>query len=225
MSTSIGPHPATRAVMGPPRWETTRGPNRSFDAVKGASAVEAEPEYRDNTVFVVVPDCGRDSNPAMAVPCQHHFNSRSSHEIFALLVGPGIDRGRVVDRQVDQISLAATLGQVMGFKTSFAEGSVLSEAFGRPPVSIPGPNLAPSDPLRQAPSHAFTLRNGHRNPPHRRSAELRYRNHRGVLSPGDRAAPESIICARHGAGDHPLVAVSALEARDVWRVGGVHAKH
>jgi hypothetical protein len=38
-------------------------------------AVEADEEYRDNTVFVVVPDCGRDSNPFISVPCQHHFNS------------------------------------------------------------------------------------------------------------------------------------------------------
>lgn len=90
--------------------------------------VEADPEYRDNTVFVVVPDCGRDSNRAMAVPCQHHFGSRSSHEIFGLLVGPGIDRGRVYDACVDQISIAATIGKLMGFHAKFAEGPVLAEA-------------------------------------------------------------------------------------------------
>ena len=38
--------------------------------------VEADPEYRDNTVFVVVPDCGRDNNPLMPISCQHHFNSK-----------------------------------------------------------------------------------------------------------------------------------------------------
>ncbi|MEO1844418.1 MAG: hypothetical protein ABGZ37_09100, partial [Akkermansiaceae bacterium] len=42
------------------------------------NAVDANPFYRDNTIFVVVPDCGRDSNPLVAVPCQHHFNSKSS---------------------------------------------------------------------------------------------------------------------------------------------------
>ena len=55
--------------------------------------MEADPEYRDNTIFAVVPDCGRDSNPYVAVPCQHHFNSRSAHEIFALFFGPGIRMG------------------------------------------------------------------------------------------------------------------------------------
>ena len=92
-------------------------------------AVQADEEYRDNTVFVIVPDCGRDSNPFSNIPCQHHFNSRSAHEIFALLVGPGVARGKVVDRRVDQISVAATVGSMMGFKTPFAEGPVLEEAW------------------------------------------------------------------------------------------------
>ena len=90
------------------------------------TAVEADPEYRDRTVFVIVPDCGRDANPLMSVPFQHHFNSRSAHEIFALLWGPGIDKGRVLDKRIDQTSLAATIGAIMGFKAD-AEGRVLSE--------------------------------------------------------------------------------------------------
>ena len=92
------------------------------------AAVEADPEYRDNTVFVIVPDCGRDSNPLSPVPCQHHFNSRSSHEIWALLVGPGIARGVEVDEPTDQSQIAATVGKVMGFPTRFTEGTVLAQA-------------------------------------------------------------------------------------------------
>ena len=93
------------------------------------SAIEADSEYRDNTIFVVVPDCGRDSNSMMAVPCQHHFGSRSSHEIFALMFGPGLPKGVTVDHRVDQTSVAATIGKFMGFPTAFAEGPVLAEAF------------------------------------------------------------------------------------------------
>lgn len=92
-------------------------------------AVEADEHYRDNTVFVIVPDCGRDSNPFVSVPCQHHFNSKSSHEIWALLMGPGIERGVVVDKEVNQVSIAATLGKVMRMETPFVEGPVLEEAF------------------------------------------------------------------------------------------------
>lgn len=94
---------------------------------KLVSLVEADPAYRGNTVWVVVPDCGRDDNPFMAVPFQHHFGTRSSHEIFALVFGRGVPAGQVVDRTVNQSQLAATVGQVMGFKTDYAEGPVLEE--------------------------------------------------------------------------------------------------
>jgi len=93
------------------------------------AAVEADEEYRANTVFVVVPDCGRDTNPYADVPCQHHFGSKSSHEIFALLFGVGIERGVVMDKPVDQISIAATIGKITGAGAEFAEGPALAEAF------------------------------------------------------------------------------------------------
>jgi hypothetical protein len=90
-------------------------------------SVEADPEYRENTLFVVVPDCGRDNNRFAAVPCQHHFNSRSAREIFGLFVGPGIASGRVVDHPVEQISVAPTVAHFMGIQAPFAEGPVLEE--------------------------------------------------------------------------------------------------
>ena len=91
------------------------------------AAVETDAAYRDNTVIVVVPDCGRDNNRFVAVPCQHHFNTRSAREIFALFVGPGIPQGKVIDRSVEQTSVAATLGALMRCPTPFAEGPVLQE--------------------------------------------------------------------------------------------------
>jgi phosphoglycerol transferase MdoB-like AlkP superfamily enzyme len=92
------------------------------------ATVEADPEYRDNTVFVVLPDCGRDDNPLVDVPCQHHFNSRSAHEIFAVMTGPGVRRNVVVDSRTDQISVAGTLGHLMGIKTEHAESRILEDA-------------------------------------------------------------------------------------------------
>lgn len=91
--------------------------------------IDGDEEYRDNTVVIVAPDCGRDNNRLMPVPFQHHFNSKSSHEIFALVLGPGIRGGQVVDREVQQADIAGTVGHVMGFETPFAEGGVLEEAF------------------------------------------------------------------------------------------------
>ena len=87
-----------------------------------------DPFYKGRTVFVVVPDCGRDNNPLVAVPFQHHFNTRSSHEVFCVISGPGIARGKVVDRPVEQCQVARTVAAIMDFKMDFAEGEALAEA-------------------------------------------------------------------------------------------------
>jgi hypothetical protein len=88
-----------------------------------------DPFYRDRTVFFVVPDCGRDNNPLVSVPYQHHFNSRSARQIFAVAWGPGIDRGRVVDRSVEQCQVGRTVAAAMGLVLEEAEGPALEEAF------------------------------------------------------------------------------------------------
>ena len=81
----------------------TRGVSIVDECLKRlVEAADADEFYRGNTAFIVVPDCGRDSNPFMAVPYQHHFNTRSAHDIFCLAVGPGLDRGRVVDKPAEQ---------------------------------------------------------------------------------------------------------------------------
>ena len=87
------------------------------------------PAYSGRTVFVITPDCGRDSNPLMKVPFQHHFNSRAAHETWALLTGPGIVRGKIITKPVDQSALASTIGGIMGFSTPHAERNPLVEAF------------------------------------------------------------------------------------------------
>ncbi len=98
------------------------------------SATQADPAYRDNTVFVVVPDCGRDSNRAMPVPFQHHFNTRSSHEIFAMVAGPRrfVPHERLAverNRPQQQIQVAKTIGTIMNFETPHANNqSLLADA-------------------------------------------------------------------------------------------------
>ena len=93
------------------------------------TATEADPAYRRNTIFVVVPDCGRDDNGMMQVPFQHHFGSKAAHEIWALMFGANIARGAVVDRPVEQASIARTIAHMMRFEATAAEGPILEEVF------------------------------------------------------------------------------------------------
>lgn len=90
------------------------------------NALDNDDHYRNNTLVVITPDCGRDANPLMSVPFQHHFNSGAAHEVWALIVGPGVAKGRVYDRTVDQTTIASTLAQVMGVRAVRSEGDVLS---------------------------------------------------------------------------------------------------
>jgi hypothetical protein len=92
------------------------------------TAVQNDEEYRDNTVFVIVPDCGRDSNRCMPVPYQHHFNA---HDIFAVVAGPRryVPHEHLpVDRLQQQTFVARTLGQIMRFDTPLAENRSLLDA-------------------------------------------------------------------------------------------------
>lgn len=91
-------------------------------------AVQADEHYRNNTVFVIAPDCGRDNNRCMSVPFQHHFNSKSAHEIFAIVAGPKKfvpHAGKRVDRRQQQISVAATIGELMGYTAKEADAESL----------------------------------------------------------------------------------------------------
>ncbi len=92
------------------------------------STADADPFYRDNTIFVITPDCGRDANPLADVPFQHHFNSRSAHETWAVIFGPGIARG-TVDTSVDQSAIAPSIAAMMGFAADRAEGRAIEGMF------------------------------------------------------------------------------------------------
>ena len=89
-------------------------------------AMDTLPFYRNNTVVVVTPDCGRDANPLMGVPFQHHFNTASAREVWAVLVGPGVAKGAVMDRPADQSAIAPTIAALMGFRAGRSEGDVLA---------------------------------------------------------------------------------------------------
>jgi hypothetical protein len=92
------------------------------------SAVQADEEYRDRTVFVVVPDCGRDNNRCADVPFQHHFNTTSAHEIFAIVSGPPQwvrPSQRIVATGQQQISVARTIAQLMDFQAGEAAAPAL----------------------------------------------------------------------------------------------------
>jgi hypothetical protein len=116
---------------GPPSFYT-RGISIIDDGIRQLwHAAQADEAYRDNTVFVIVPDCGRDNSRGVAVPFQHHFNSKSSREIFAVVAGPKkfVRTPTIVDKTRQQIRVTATIGRIMGFATPHTQTGPLEEVF------------------------------------------------------------------------------------------------
>lgn len=84
----------------------------------------------DKTVFVIAPDCGRDNNRLMDVPFQHHFNSKSSREIFAIVAGPKwlVPHSDTPNpRKLHQISVTSTIGDFMEFPTPHCPAESLKQ--------------------------------------------------------------------------------------------------
>ncbi|PCJ59749.1 MAG: hypothetical protein COA79_10110 [Planctomycetota bacterium] len=85
-----------------------------------------DPYYKNNTYFVVVPDCGRDNSRAAAIPYQHHFGSKSSREIFTFITGPNIKKGKIDNKQCDQIDVVSTISHLLQIKNNQTQGKRLA---------------------------------------------------------------------------------------------------
>jgi len=92
-------------------------------------AIQTEPEYAGNTTLFILPDFGRDSDDdAGGNGFQHHRTGDAlSRTTWLLVAGAGVRESVVFDRAVDSTDLVPTLGAMMGFNPSLAQGKPISE--------------------------------------------------------------------------------------------------
>jgi hypothetical protein len=92
-------------------------------------AIQTEPEYAGNTTLFILPDFGRDSDDdAAGNGFQHHRTGDTlSRTTWMLVAGPGVRQGVVFDRAVDSMDLVPTLGAMLGFNASLAQGKPIHE--------------------------------------------------------------------------------------------------
>jgi hypothetical protein len=92
-------------------------------------AIQEEPEYAGQTTLFVLPDFGRDSDEdAGGNGFQHHRTGDVlSRTTWMLASGPGIRENVVFDRAVDSRDLVPTLGAILGFHASLAQGKPIDE--------------------------------------------------------------------------------------------------
>jgi hypothetical protein len=91
--------------------------------------IQSEPEYAGKTTLFILPDFGRDSDEdAGGNGFQHHRTGDAlSRTTWMLVAGPGIREGVVFDRAVDSTDLVPTLGSMLGFVPSLAQGKPINE--------------------------------------------------------------------------------------------------
>jgi hypothetical protein len=91
--------------------------------------IQAEPEYAGKTSLFILPDFGRDADDdAGGNGFQHHRTGDVlSRTTWLMALGPGIREGVVYDRAVDSTDLVPTLGSMLGFSASLAQGKPIAE--------------------------------------------------------------------------------------------------
>jgi hypothetical protein len=91
--------------------------------------IQREPEYAGKTTLFILPDFGRDSDEdAGGNGFQHHRTGDAlSRTTWMLAAGPGIREGMVFDRAIDSTDLVPTLGSMLGFSSSLAQGKPIDE--------------------------------------------------------------------------------------------------
>ncbi len=93
------------------------------------NAIETSPEYKGRTTLLILPDFGRDAdtNPSGNGFQHHRTGDALSRTTWMLALGPGVREGAVVNRPVNSLDLAPTLGKLLDFSPSLAQGRPLVE--------------------------------------------------------------------------------------------------
>ncbi len=91
--------------------------------------VQSEPEYAGNTTLFILPDFGRDADEdSGGNGFQHHrTGDAASRTTWMMALGAGVREGVIYDHPMQSIDLVPTLGAMMGFSPSLAQGRPIKE--------------------------------------------------------------------------------------------------
>jgi hypothetical protein len=91
--------------------------------------IQSEPQYAGNTTLFILPDFGRDSDEdAGGNGFQHHRTGDAlSRTTWMMAMGAGVREGIVYDRPAESTDLVPTLGSMLGFSASLAQGKPIPE--------------------------------------------------------------------------------------------------
>ncbi len=97
--------------------------------------VQSTPGYKDTTTVLYTNDHGRHNdkpNQPHGGFAGHGDQCEGCRHIMLLALGPDTKRGAVVDREVQEIDICPTVGELLGFQTPLSEGSVIADCLASP---------------------------------------------------------------------------------------------
>ena len=104
---------------------------RQNDAALGElwEAVKADPELRDSTSFIILPEFGRDRDLNSRRGLDHGDGSDDLRYVTTTCWGPDFKSGVEYDDVIDAIDVAPTVTSMFGTRAAFSKGKRISKAF------------------------------------------------------------------------------------------------
>jgi hypothetical protein len=91
--------------------------------------IQSDPEYKDKTNLLILPDFGRDSDEdAGGNGFQHHRTGDVlSRTTWMIALGPDVRQNTIVTRPIESIDLAPSVAALMGCQARMARGKLIGE--------------------------------------------------------------------------------------------------
>jgi hypothetical protein len=90
--------------------------------------IQSDPFYKDRTALLITTDHGRHSDNAGGFK-DHGGICYGDKNLFLLAIGPDFKVDTIVQKRVELIDIAPTIGYLLNFDTTFARGRILREMF------------------------------------------------------------------------------------------------
>lgn len=94
-------------------------------------SIQADPELRDSTSILVLPEFGRDRGLNQRNGLDHGDNSPDLLKVAMVAAGPDFKRGKTVSADLRSIDVCPTACELLGVKARHAKGRVMTEILAR----------------------------------------------------------------------------------------------
>ncbi|MDE3199303.1 MAG: hypothetical protein KGN79_00150 [Acidobacteriota bacterium] len=90
--------------------------------------VQSNPDYRNKTTMIVLPEFGRDPDGSSTNGFfNHRANEASTRDTWMMTLGAGVEKPEIVERPVHHIDLCPTVADLLGYKAVASQGVGLKE--------------------------------------------------------------------------------------------------